>query len=80
MAEVVDDSFIPIERTKGKTRWDQFLDGQTWRLVRGVDYNIQLSAIQMLTRAARAKGKRIRTSREGDGVFYVRAFDREAKS
>lgn len=74
MAEVVDDSMLKNRRgPDGK--WRQFVDGQTWRLTKGEDFNKFDTALQMLSRAARKESMRIRSSRDGD-TLYVRAYKR----
>ena len=78
MATVV--AQMPARRlVQGK--WDQFLDGQVWRLVKGEDYTHEESVRVIFCRKAKRAGLRghccIRRSEPG--VAYVQAVSREGR-
>lgn len=48
--------------------WDDWLDGSTWRLERGVDYKVATTAMRAYVyRAARARGVDVETVRGDNG-------------
>ncbi|MCC6650661.1 MAG: hypothetical protein IT348_05890 [Candidatus Eisenbacteria bacterium] len=78
MAEVVDDAMLdsrPLAKRGPAPKWKFFVDGRTWRLTKGEDFNQFDTARQMLSRATRKEGMTVRSSRDGD-VLYVRAYKR----
>lgn len=68
MAEVVND--FPA------TRWDDWLDGKTWKLRAGIDFQVSAQSFRVLIyKAAARRGKRARVAVREDGrVLYVQAF------
>lgn len=65
--------------TRGATAiypWDQWLDGQSWRLVRKVDFFITLSSMKnYIYIMARKRGLKAKIAVEGD-VIYMKATPR----
>lgn len=78
MAEVVSD--FPPGRSRGrKDRWDKYLDGQTWKITRGVDFAETLVyAKECLYRRAFDMDKKAttRTDRKDPDILYVKAVSR----
>lgn len=65
--------------------WDRWLDGAPWRLRKGEDYDIDTASMRAaVSRAAKARGKRVRTRlvRDEDGAeaLVVQAYDASARS
>lgn len=77
MAEVVE-SFGAGPHGNHKYRWEEWLDGQAWKLTRGVDFTVspnrfrQGSSLQV---AAAKRGMRVRTHVDGDSVI-IQAYKR----
>lgn len=68
-------------RSRYRTDWSRFLDGQVHELRRGVDFVCSTDSMRAtLRRAADRKGLRIRTAVESDDVFIVQAFDGSAEA
>lgn len=79
MAEVT--SELPNPRSDQHS-WSEWLDGQTWRLTRGVDYHADERVLADLAyNAARRRGikVRVRYSRRG-GVVTVQACNRDGSA
>jgi len=56
--------------------WDEWLDGSTWRITRGTDFDARPSSIrQEILQTAKRRGLEAETSVEGDSVvFRVKAL------
>jgi hypothetical protein len=76
MARVVDE--MPRHRRRRKYPWDEWLDGRTWELEPGVDFNGTPAAMRatILTQARREDvAVRTRIADDGRGPrLYIRAF------
>ena len=71
MAEVV--SEIPGANDHGNSRhqWDQWLDGQIWKLTPGVDFKSKPSSLRTLAYAvAQRRGGQVDTSLR-EGCLYI---------
>jgi hypothetical protein len=83
MPEVVDRFPSPLRRnSKYEALYLQILDGQKWRLVRGVDFTCRADSFRRLLRRftkmyGGVKFKSRKTVEDGVEVFYVQAFSDE---
>ena len=51
--------------------WDEWLDGSTWRITRGADFDSQARAmVKLVHHAARRRGQLVATQIEGDSVIF----------
>ena len=78
MASVVEDEELDTrhDSARGNYRypWDEWLDGQTWRLVRGEDFTTQINSFRSTAIIrAKARGVKLKTVVDGEAV-YLRAL------
>jgi hypothetical protein len=71
---------FPGGPTRGKYRWDLWLDGSAWLLRKGDDYEISsLSMRAVASRAAKAAGKKVRTrlrkDPDGSEALIIQAYE-----
>ena len=64
--------------------WDRWLDGSPWLLTRGADFEIDIASMRAAaSRAAKARGLRVRTSAvqdaDGSDALAVQAYRAESK-
>lgn len=53
--------------------WEQWFDGNTWKLVQGVDFTCSIATMRTnISIAAKKHGVRVQTSAEGD-TLHIRA-------
>jgi hypothetical protein len=73
MAEILDDyEFGKVGRNDGYP-YDEWFDGQVWKLYQGVDFDCGLVSMRVnLYNAARKRGIKIRTSMRVDAVILQR--------
>jgi hypothetical protein len=78
MAEIV--KGFKFERAKRSSyKWDEWLNGKTWRLVRGVDFTSTLWAFRTaLYNAAKARGLTAQTHLDGDDAIVIQASKADA--
>lgn len=71
MASVVAEPTSWANVRKGKYDWDQWLDGQTWRLVGGEDFKVEPGTMRTIaTSAAKARGLELKHKiTEGDLII-----------
>lgn len=70
MAKVVEDSVIASIGSK----YAKYLDGQTWELLHGEDYESEASAKQCIYKAAYSRKLKVSVKRNQQRTgFYVRA-------
>lgn len=63
---------------RGKYPWDEWLNGESWRLTRGVDFQVSLQALRAAaSQAAKRQGCRVTTRKVNDTTLVLRAV-REA--
>jgi hypothetical protein len=75
MAEKLDNYlFARGGATNGGSRYDDWLDGQIYRLTVPVDITNTGSAISMLRKRARLKGLKVRTRVESPAALVVQAY------
>lgn len=58
-------------RRRSQYNWDEWLDGQTWLLRRGEDYNVSTDVMRAnVSKAAAARGMKVQTKKviEKDGT------------
>jgi len=80
MAEVLNEFAFVKGAPKRVYPWDEWLDGQVWRLTRGEDFNCLASSFQcMVSRVAKVRGLLCSTAREGDDAVIVQAFKPNGK-
>ncbi len=54
-----------------KYPWDEWLDGSTWRITRGTDFDAKPSSVRSeVYRSAYQRGLRIESRIEGDSVIF----------
>jgi hypothetical protein len=73
MAERVDSSLLTSTRNKHDYPWDDWLDGSTWKVVKGVDFTVPVSSMrsECYIQAAKRKGKALtHATKTGDGLIF----------
>lgn len=73
MARVVDETLHV--RRKGRYDWENWLDGRTWLLTEGEDYDKKSNVVAVAHSAGRARNVQVVTRSTADGVL-LRAFPR----
>jgi len=54
-----------------KYPWEKWLDGSTWRITRGADFNGKVVSMRkMVAHAARGRDMRVETQIDGDSVIF----------
>ncbi len=54
-----------------KYPWDEWLDGGTWRITRGADFDVKVASMRKAVfLAAQKHGLRIETRLEGDSLIF----------
>ena len=78
MAEILEDhEFGKVGRGDGYP-YDQWFDGQVWKLYQGVDFNCNLISMrENLNNAARKRGIKIQTSMRVDAVIVQKGEKHE---
>jgi predicted type IV restriction endonuclease len=77
MAERLD-NYDFTGRSRQGSKYDRYLDGGIYRLVRGEDIGQNVSSARtQLHKRAKEQGLRIRTATEGDAAIVVQAFPRD---
>lgn len=68
MAEVV--SAFPKTAVGSKYPWSEWMNGQVWKLTKGIDFNCTVESFTTGCHyAAKVSGKRAKTRRDGDTVY-----------
>ena len=73
MAEILDEEYdFYAHRTRYP--WGLWLDGQTWRLTRGIDFQVDVPSMRTTVyNAGRARGLKVRTTAENGTCIVIRA-------
>lgn len=62
-----------------KYPWDEWMDGSTWRITRGADFDVKVLSIRSgVHRCARQRGLRSEARIEGDSLIF-RATPKEGE-
>tara|TARA_B100000131_G_scaffold280562_1_gene286579 strand:+ start:335 stop:562 length:228 start_codon:yes stop_codon:yes gene_type:complete len=73
MAEVLDNHVFGKTRNEEGYPYDQWLDGQIWKLTRDIDFSCKVQSMRInLCNAARARKIKIRTSLGSDYLIVQR--------
>ena len=76
MAEVLDAHDFRSGHGNAKYPWDEWQDGQTRRIARGTDFDVEAKVMQGQIKVRGAKvGRKTATNVQGDAVVF--AFQRE---
>lgn len=79
MAEVVDDrvmNFVGryVTHSRRKYPWHKWLDGKTWRIAKGTDFEPSVESLKRAAYLAAARrGLNVSFVNEGAGVLFIRA-------
>lgn len=82
MAEVVkkSEAFWKVPKNAPRYPWEQWLDGQVWKLTPQVDFNVKAVSMRNLAHMnARRRGQCVRTRIGLDGLLYIQAIKRKRK-
>jgi hypothetical protein len=64
----------PPRGRPSKYPWSKWLNGETWRVVRHVDFDLKEESLRAaVSAAARSVGKRARVSRVSEGIYVIQA-------
>lgn len=59
---------------RGKYPWKEWLNGESWTLTRGIDFQVSLSALRAAaSQAAKREGCRVTTRKVNDTTINLRA-------
>lgn len=76
MAQVVTGKF-EFRKTRGIYAWEQWLDGQAWKLTRGEDFKVEPTTFRLsVYQAAKRYGVKVHTSVQGKDLV-VQAIRRK---
>lgn len=78
MGEVVDYDWNdrPYRGRPTKYPWDEWLNGQTWQLTRGVDFTLDDSSLRAaVSSAANKRNRQARVAKVSDDVYAVQAYN-----
>jgi hypothetical protein len=72
MAEKLENyEFTKVGGRLAKYPWGRWLDGSTWRITRGGDFDVEVSSIRSaVTEAARRRGLRAESRIEHDSLIF----------
>ena len=82
MAEILEEFDFSLHQrgSPGKYPWSEWMDGQIWKVKRGVDFEVStLSFAGFLRGHAKRKGKTVKAARFGDYVVFQFALDGPAE-
>ena len=76
MAEILDDyDFSDHPGMRGKYPYEEWFDGQVWKLIPGEDFNVSTESLRVcIYTAAKRRDLRVRTTiSAGDGSLIIQA-------
>lgn len=77
MAEVIETFDWNKARTsRSRYDWDQWFDGQVWRLTKDEDFTAEVASFRSsASTAAKKRNKTVRTALEDDSTVILQAFE-----
>jgi hypothetical protein len=79
MATIVDE-IPPAERGAAKYPWDEWLNGQNWKLVRGIDFQVPTATFRSgAASIGRRRGLAVKTRVIGNDVYVCATAPTEGR-